>query len=94
MAFDRITFLHSALLYCVATGASETSGFRTPEHNRKVGGKPDSPHVAALGRDVVYDDARHDQQARDEIAATFGLELIHEGDHDHLQPRGWGAGAR
>ncbi len=67
---------------------SQTSGRRTLEHNKKVGGSPASFHLSGRGRDYVWD-----KDTRLNRIATFtrrvkglGLKLIPEGDHDHLQP--------
>lgn len=79
------------LAYCAALGASETSGFRTREHNADEGGKFYSPHRFALGRDVVYDEMVPEVEAVT-TASRLGLRLIREADHDHLQPLDWQGG--
>lgn len=84
-------FVVAVLLYSARTGASCTSWFRTTAHNRKVDGVPHSGHLAALSVDVVYD-ATVPLSERQEWATRFGLRLVVEGDHDHLQPFGWSAG--
>ena len=35
-----------------------TSGFRTPEHNRRVGGVPGSAHTKGLAADIAAPDSR------------------------------------
>ncbi len=35
-----------------------TSGYRCPEHNRRVGGVPDSPHIKGLALDVLTESSR------------------------------------
>jgi hypothetical protein len=81
-------FAVAVVSYCLAVDASETSGFRTPTHNVNVGGVPTSPHLVGLGRDVVYDERPALGEA-ERIAASFGLRVVREGDHDHLQPLSW-----
>lgn len=78
--------------YCALTCASVTSGRRTYRHNLKVGGVAASPHLFNLARDVVYD-YELPRELREEWARRLGLRLIVEGDHDHLQPWDWRAGA-
>src|SRR5690606_16090306 len=68
-------------------GAQVTSGQRTPEHNAKVGGVPNSYHLSGQARDILP--PRDPQQAAmiRQQAAANGLEVIDEGDHWHLEPR-------
>lgn len=87
----RHEFHDAVLLYCVIVGASQTSGFRTPDHNQRVGGVIYSAHQADLGRDVVYDKPVADHY-RIEWGTRLGLRVIIEGDHDHLQPLTWERG--
>jgi hypothetical protein len=56
-----------------------------------VGGVTHSAHLAGLAVDVVYD-APLAEAMRQGWASRFGLRLIVEGDHDHLQPLDWAAG--
>ena len=84
-------FRCAVFVYCVLTHASETQGFRTGLHNAKVGGVLHSPHLYGLGQDVVYDEPLPPLEA-DAVATRVGLKVIHEGDHDHLQPADWRAG--
>jgi len=84
-------FAEAVAQYCLLAGASETSGGRTDEHNRKVGGVPYSAHRFFRGRDVVYDYAIALPERR-ELAHRLGLMLIAEDDHDHLQPADWPRG--
>jgi hypothetical protein len=69
-------------------GATVTSGQRTPEHNLEVGGVPNSYHLTGQARDILP--PRDPQQAAmiRQQAAANGLEVIDEGDHWHLEPRG------
>lgn len=61
-----------------------TSWFRTPLHNLRVGGVPESRHLDGLGCDVVYD-APPLLSDRLQLARELKLRLIVEDDHDHLQ---------
>ena len=63
-----------------------TSTVRTPEHNRRVGGVPNSHHLSGRAIDI----ARRPGVRHSEIDAAFrnqGFELIEsldEGDHSHI----------
>jgi hypothetical protein len=85
-------FAEAVRAYCLIHGGSVTSWGRTTEHNAKVGGVPGSAHRFFLGLDVVYDAPAPHDHTRDSDAARLGLLVIHEGDHDHLQPGDWRAG--
>lgn len=64
-------------------GVRLTSWWRTPEHNRAVGGHPESQHLVGLAFDLVAPPLamhRIAQRARD-----VGLVAVNEGDHVHLQ---------
>lgn len=78
---DQFAFLDNA-------GATVTSGQRSPEDNTRVGGVQNSYHLTGQARDILP--PQNPQQAamiRQEAAAR-GLEVIDEGDHWHLEPRG------
>jgi|GEM_PF-4016155 len=69
-------------------GATVTSGRRTAEHNREVGGKPNSRHLTGQAVDLV---PRRGQTMRELEASVRqsmpGARVINEGDHVHVQ---WG----
>jgi hypothetical protein len=73
--------------FLAGSGATVTSGPRTPEHNAEVGGVPNSYHLTDQARDILP--PRDPQQAAyiRQQAAANGLEIIDEGDHWHLEPR-------
>jgi hypothetical protein len=82
-------FWGQVALYRRAVGGSVTSGGRSPDRNRQVGGVPNSSHLLDLGADLVHD-GRMPADQRETLARGLGLTLIVEGDHDHLQPIDWG----
>lgn len=77
-----------ALDYCLVFTASESSGYRTIEHNRAVGGTTGGPHIAGVAVDVVYDGSRPGPEA-DRWLRARGVRRFPEADHDHLQPASW-----
>lgn len=81
-------FRQVALDYCLTFTGSETSGFRTVDHNRAVGGTPGGPHIAGVGSDITYDGSRPGPEA-DRWLRARGVRRFPEADHDHLQPADW-----
>lgn len=69
-----------------APGLTVTSGPRTPEHNREVGGVPNSYHLTGQARDILPPNPQQAPAVR-QWAAQHGMEVIPEGDHWHLEPR-------
>jgi len=75
-------------------GERVTSGYRTPEHNREVGGVANSYHTRrdAQGNPLARDSvpprgmslAEYARQLR---AANPHLQVILESDHVHMEPR-------
>lgn len=84
MTFER--FCLRIRSYCDATAGSVTSWGRTVKHNRDVGGDARSLHVAWKAVDVVYDPPAPALDVRQTLAASFGLYVWPEDDHDHLRP--------
>lgn len=74
------------MAFCTATGGSVSSWGRTEKHNKAVGGVPGSLHRVWLAVDVVYDLPVLTVRA-EQVAASLGIRLIREGDHDHLQAK-------
>lgn len=76
-------------------GERVTSTYRTPEHNRKVGGVENSFHTRR-GRDgnpLARDSVPPPGMSMAAYAADIrrrnpGLKVINEGDHVHIEPRG------
>jgi hypothetical protein len=81
-------FRAHALAYCLTFSASESSAYRTVEHNRAVGGVAGGPHVAGVAVDVKYDGSAPGPEA-DRWLKARGIRRFPEGDHDHLQPADW-----
>lgn len=77
---DRI---QQALAKLNVPGVTMTSGYRSPEHNAKVGGKPNSQHMHGTAGDFVVPDDMKDSFI--ERARAAGLTPIDEGDHIHVQ---------
>jgi len=73
---------------CLYFLGSLTSGRRTARHNARVGGVPNSPHVAGFGADVVYDVVPPLTDVM-QFVEPLGLVVIREKDHDHFQPADW-----
>jgi hypothetical protein len=80
-------------------GASEDSGGRTDAYEASLpGGIKNGPHPWDLGRDWVYG-THHNRQPNNPkcdlavrsprhcpTCSKYGLKLIHEPTHDHVQP--------
>lgn len=79
-------FASRIVAYCSVTDASVTSWGRTKAHNESVGGVLGSLHQVWLAVDVTYDLPVSIHEA-EHLAASLGLMLIREVDHDHLQAK-------
>jgi hypothetical protein len=91
----RAEFAEAAFTFMAVMGASQTSGFRTARHNKKVGGVERSAHLVGLAADVVYDGGAFPAPGvAGAWASKLGLVLVRELDkgHDHLQPADWRKG--
>ena len=62
---------------------SETSGYRSPERNERVGGSDQSKHLLGMGRDFGGSAEGIRQAAR--VAVELGLWILIEDDHLHVQ---------
>jgi hypothetical protein len=70
-------------------GERITSTLRTPARNKAVGGVPNSYHLTGQARDSVPPPGMsmadyHAQLKR----LNPGMDVINEGDHVHIEPRG------
>lgn len=65
-------------------GGQVSSLTRSPAHNGKVGGVPNSQHIAGTAGDVVFTDPQAKARYID-AARRAGLEVIDEGDHVHSE---------
>lgn len=84
-----------ALSFAVPEGATMTSGYRDPAHNRRVGGVANSYHMQRtpdgqpMARDYVPGRSGMSMGALEAYARQNnpGMDVINEGDHVHLEPR-------
>ena len=74
---------------CLRHGGSEVSGLRSVARNAGVGGKPESRHLLALARDLVFDTEEGATKAFTEFYAK-GLHGYRRDDkrYAHVQDRG------
>jgi uncharacterized protein YcbK (DUF882 family) len=67
-----------------------TSGYRTPNHNKAVGGAPSSLHMAGMAADVTGDDIDSIASIASELGLT--VRIYPEKNFVHLdvgKPRNW-----
>lgn len=76
-------------------GETVTSGYRTPAHNAKVGGVSNSFHTRKdfAGRPMARDSVPPRGMSMAAYAMRLrqqnpDLDVINEGDHVHLEPKG------
>lgn len=67
-------------------GTRLTSGRRSPAQNAAVGGVPNSQHLRGSAADIVATTPDQKNRIRT-IARGYGLEVIDEGDHLHIEMR-------
>jgi hypothetical protein len=76
-----------------APDARVTSGYRTPQHNAEVGGKPNSRHLTGQAVDLVPRPGETMAQLFARVSRIPGTRAINEGDHVHVQRTGQPAAA-
>ena len=95
-------FAEAVVLYAKTYGGSVTRWGSTTIHTIRVGGFAGDPHTWFLGADLVYDGTPNRPGAKLSghaltphscpSCSQFGLKVIHEKTHDHLQPLDFPAG--
>lgn len=71
--------------------ANFTSGRRTPQGNRLVGGVPNSDHLRGDAADFTPRAGQTMAQLEADLRRRFpDAKIINEGDHVHVSRRGWG----
>lgn len=71
-------------------GANWTSGRRTPEGNKLVGGVANSRHLAGDASDFTPRKGQSMGQLAAELRRAYpDARIINEGDHVHVERSGW-----
>ena len=71
------------------SGERVTSTFRTAAHNKRVGGVSNSYHLTGRARDSVPPPGMSMAEYAARLRASNpGYDVINEGDHVHIEPRG------
>lgn len=61
---------------------------RTPENNKKVGGKDNSFHLIGAGLDIKPSDWKKvSDTIKKKLVTELGAQIIDEGDHIHIEPK-------
>lgn len=77
-------------LQAAVPGATLTSNLRTPEHNRAVGGVPNSDHLTGQAADFVPPKGQTMAELATQLKSVGIGQVINEGTHVHVE---WGKGA-
>jgi len=62
-----------------------TSWWRTPEHNKEVGGMPNSKHLTGHAIDVTWVGDAPDPDMLRKASVEHRVRIVREGTHDHFQ---------
>jgi len=62
-----------------------TSWWRTEEHNKEVGGLPNSKHLTGDAIDVTWVGDAPDPGMLQTYSASAGVRIVREGTHEHFQ---------
>ena len=81
---NKLNMMYSSLKGCEFT---VTSGKRSPEHNRRVGGAPNSYHLTDRARDIVS--TKQCMKKLGQKALDEGLSVIYYSSHVHIDDRGY-----
>lgn len=83
----RAYFDEGVRFLCTKHEGSVTSWGRTPKHNAELPGSvSNSKHLTWQAADVVWDDpASVNLAVLQGEAAQWGIQVVRESDHDHLQ---------
>ena len=84
--FPKLLIALESLREIVGPGLFITSGYRTPEHNKAVGGAPKSYHLQGMAVDVIYPRIKLDKLAQAAKKVGFTGIIVHKG-HVHLDIR-------
>lgn len=75
--------------FAAVPGMTVTSRQRSPAHNAAVGGVRNSYHLTDQARDFVPPHGMSMGALHARLAAAMpGFDVINEGDHVHVEPRG------
>ena len=70
-------------------GEQITSTLRSPARNKAVGGKSNSYHLSGRARDSVPPPGMSMSAYANELRRLNpGMDVINEGDHVHMEPKG------
>ena len=90
---DNINSLAKEVLYNTNCPLIITSGYRTPKHNKKVGGVARSFHIKGMAIDCYCSGCTHGELGRTALLCGFNSAIIYK-SHVHLDIREKGLGLR